>query len=162
MRNFWTLLRQGNWRGFFLEETDDGFLAFFRYLFVGAISTVVDWALLFGAEGLLRRMLSPTGAGIAAKYIAATLGFAAGVTVSFFLSRAFVFKGRQARSQRAWGEFLGHSIIGAVGLGFTEGILWAGDAIGWHFLCSKAVATVVVLFWNYFARKYLVYRRKEK
>lgn len=161
MKQFFALLRQGNWRGIFLEETKDGFLSFFRYLFVGAVATVVDWGLLFLLEAGIGSLLGGGEHRVWAKYIAAAFGFAAGVTVNFFLSRTFVFQGRSARSKSTWGEFFGHGIIGVWGLIFTELLLFWGDRMGWHFLWSKILATGVVFFWNYFARKYLVYRAKK-
>jgi len=159
MKEFFALLRKGKFKAIFFLPTENGFLQLFRYLFVGGIATVADWGVVFGAELLLRQILPVEDY---AKYAAVALGFAVGLLVNFLLSRAFVFQTRASRLRTPAGEFAGHATVGLIGLGMTEGLVWLGDLIGLYFMISKVIATIVVLVWNYLARKFFVYGGKKK
>ena len=51
------------------------------------------------------------------------------------------------------------SLIGIIGLGITELIMLLGGIFPTvHYMVFKAIATVVVLAWNYLARKLLLYK----
>ena len=47
MKEFFELLKIFDLKGIFVNPTQNGFLQFFRYLFVGGIATIVDWGILF-------------------------------------------------------------------------------------------------------------------
>ncbi len=158
MKEFFSLLRQFKLRAIFLEPTENGFLQFFRYLFVGGIATVVDWLLSFGAERLFATVtsLDPQVVYI----LATTVGFSGGLVTNFLLSRAFVFATQQARAKTKGGEFLGHFTVGALGLGMSYLIVWAGTSfILDNYMLFRIIATVVVFVWNYLARKFFVYKK---
>ena len=56
-------------------------------------------------------------------------------------------------------EFLFFAAIGVVGLGFNDLLIWLfTDCIGTHYMFSKIVAAAMVYLWNFFARKYLVFK----
>ena len=58
-------------------------------------------------------------------------------------------------------EFLVYGIIGVIGLGFTEIIMYVLTEIaGLYFMVSKVIATIIVLVWNFVARKITLYRKK--
>ena len=158
MKEFFSLLKQFKLKAIFLEPTENGFLQFFRYLFVGGIATIVDWLLSFGAEQLLK---SATTVDDQAVYIlATTAGFAGGLVTNFLLSRAFVFASKEARAKSKFGEFMGHFAVGAVGLGMSYLIVWAGTSfIVNKFMIFRIIATIVVFVWNYLARKFFVYKK---
>ena len=159
MKEFFSLLFHGRMKALFLEPTKNSFIQFFRYLFVGGLATVVDWVLLFGFEKLIVSLTDSAAVPTAAKYIAAFIGFAAGLLVNFLLTRAFVFNSQTARAGNTAGEFAGHLIVGVIGLLLTELFLWFGDLLSVHFMLSKVVATVIVFFWNSRARKFIVYKK---
>ena len=51
-------------------------------------------------------------------------------------------------------------MISLIGLGLTELLMWLfTDGLGLFYLVSKAIAAVIVLLWNFFAKK-LMYRKK--
>ena len=57
-------------------------------------------------------------------------------------------------------EFILFIIISLIGLGLTEWLMWLfTDGLGLFYLASKAIAAVIVLLWNFFAKK-LMYRKK--
>ena len=131
-----------------MTPTKNGFLQLFRYLFVGGIATVVDWGVLFGLTELfgLHEMIS------------AVFGFVAGLVTNYLLSKLLVFSANEAKTNGVL-EFLGYALIGVIGLGITELILFLfTNCLSLYYMLSKAIATVVVLIWNYLARKYLLYK----
>lgn len=182
MKEFFELLKKGKLRAIFLDPTDNSFLQFFRYLFVGGIATVVDWCLSFGTEVLLRPLVaapqanidyiqitsSSTGEPVTVMFhqqliyiIATTVGFAGGLTTNFLLSRAFVFGAKKARAKTKAGEFFGHFTVGAIGLGMSYLIVWVGTSfiLKGNYPVFRIAATVIVFIWNYLARKFFVYKK---
>ena len=72
-----------------------------------------------------------------------------------------MFRAQTPRVGRAL-EFLGYAVIGLIGLGLTEALLYFfTEIVHFHFMLSKIVASAVVLFWNFFARKVFLYRREK-
>ena len=148
MQEFWRLLKRFDLKGIFITPTTDSFLQFFRYVFVGGIATIADWGVLY----LLTECAHMN------HLVAAVFSFIAGLVVNFILSKLLVFKANEARTN-AWMEFVGYAIIGVVGLGITELIMYLlTNRMGLHYMASKAVATVIVLIWNYVARKKIIYK----
>ena len=148
MKEFLTLLKRFDLRGIFLTPTNNSFLQFFRYLFVGGIAMVVDAGVLFALTELLSLHY----------LVSAIFAFVAGLVTNFLLSKLLVFRGSEARAN-ALMEFLGYALIGVVGLGITELILFLfTNSMTLHYMLSKAIATVVVLAWNYLARKLILYK----
>ena len=45
LKNFFELLKKGDLKGLLTEPTEDSFLQFFRYIFVGGASFVTDYVL---------------------------------------------------------------------------------------------------------------------
>jgi len=131
----------------FTEPTARPLLQFFRYVFVGGCSFLVDAGVLWLCVHAGMHYL-----------LAACFGFAAGLLCNFFLSRALVFRAQTARVGRAL-EFAGYALIGLIGLGLTEALLYLfTEIVRFHYMISKVIAAAVVLFWNFFARRILLYR----
>ncbi len=149
MKEFWILVKKLDWKGLFLIPTKNGFLQFFRYVFVGGIATVADWGLLFALTDL----------GHVHYLVSAIIAFVAGLIVNFCLSKLLVFKANEAKVNTVI-EFVSYAIIGVIGLGITELImLLFTHGFEVHYMISKAIATIVVLAWNYLARKQVIYRK---
>ncbi len=89
--------------------------------------------------------------------LSAAISFTAGTTLSYVLSIKWVFSVRRAPSQAAeYGLFV---LIGAIGLGMNEGLLWLfTKPLGLFYLVSKIIAASIVFFWNFFTRKYVLFR----
>jgi putative flippase GtrA len=117
-----------------------------KYSFVGGIAYVVD----FGSLYLLTDFLKIN------YLISAAVAFILGLLTNYFLSILFVFPTRTLKSKSK--ELLIFTIIGAVGLGLNEFIIWgATEGLGLHYLISKIISTIVVFFWNFFARKKILF-----
>ena len=117
-----------------------------RYFFVGGAAACVDIGLfwLFARELGLPYLRVAT-----ASFVLATL-------VNYWLSIRFVFVSGQ-RFRRRW-EMAMVFVVSAAGLGFNAGILWlCVELAHLDLLVAKLVATGVVFFWNYFARRALIF-----
>lgn len=127
---------------------------FIRYALVGGSAFLVDYGLFFLTKNTF---LSPWGdAGV---YIATAAGFIIGLIYNYLLSLSFVFRSAQAQQKgRTFGAFMLFSVIGVIGLGFTEaGMYLLFGLLSVHYLIARAVVAVAVLVWNYLARKFLIF-----
>ena len=117
-----------------------------RYFAVGGVAACVDIGLflLFAQHfGLPYLRVA------AATFVVATL-------VNYWLSIRFVFVSG-ARFRRRWEVALVFA-VSAVGLVLNQGILaLAVERLGAALLAAKLLATGAVFFWNYFARRVLVF-----
>jgi putative flippase GtrA len=130
---------------------------FFKFLIVGTIGFVVD----FGTLTLLKELTSlPT---IAAN----TISFSLAVISNFTLNRYWTYPDSRSKPISAQvGQFTVVSIVGLVinnGIllllePFFDGLLVNYAAIPIRgYIPAKMVATVVVLFWNFFVNRYWTY-----
>ena len=131
-----------------LREKPDSLVGqLFRYAIVGGLSFVVDYGSLW---------LLTEKAGLPYLWSAA-IAFILGLICNYLLSTAWVFG--ESRIKNAWGEFLAFAIIGVIGLGLNELIMYAcTDGLGFHYMLSKIVSTGIVFFWNFLARRFLVFK----
>ncbi len=150
MRELFKYLLNFNFAALFKDKTHNGYIQFFRYIFVGGIATVVDWTVLE-----LLFVLHHDGL-----YFSTAIGFLCGLTVNFLLSKFFVFKGTPSNKHVAWDVFV-YIATGVVGLGFTELIMWlVSEHWHTHHIFAKAIATVLVLLWNFGSKKLILYRKR--
>lgn len=130
-----------------LKPTDRLSSQIVRYLFVGGLAFVADFAAMVG-----------TTEGLGLHYSwGASIGFAVGLTVNYLLSIVWVFSRRSVGDGKL--EFLIFALVGVVGLGLTQGILWVGEELlSVDYRIAKLAAVVLVLAWNFSARKFLLFR----
>lgn len=119
----------------------------FRYILVGGFAFVCDTSTLFSLTQFLR-----------VNYlVSAPIGFVVGTLANYVLSRSWVFRRRTLKSTSA--EVTIFTLVGIVGLGLNELILWTFQAkLKIYYLFAKGVSGVVVLMWNFGARKVLLFR----
>ncbi len=131
----------------FIVKTDNIFIQLFRYTFVGGVAFIAD----FGSLYLLTDL-----AGLYYLFSAA-LAFLIGLIINYVLSILWVFKSRSVKNKSI--EFMIFAIIGVVGLGMNEIIIWfSTERINIYYLHSKLISTAIVYFWNFLARKYILYK----
>ena len=133
----------------FVAPTDNWFIQFFRYFFVGGFAFVVDYGLLvlltevFGLHYL----------------VSATISFIAGLVVNYLLSTSWVF--RKSTLENKWTEFLIFAIIGVVGLGLNNLLLYLfTDKLNIHYMISKLLTTALVMVWNFGALMVILFNKK--
>ncbi len=132
----------------FVEKTDNTLIQLFRYTFVGGIAFVVDFSSLY---------LLTEFAGLHYLHSAA-IAFILGLIINYILSILWVFKSRVINKKLF--EFIIFAIIGIVGLGLNELIIWfSTEQLKLYYLHSKLISTAIVYFWNFLARKYILYNK---
>ena len=122
--------------------------------------------------------------------IAILAGFIVGVTLNYILSTFWVFKGKQDQSVTKSTKFIVLFVLfSAVAYGLSYGtyelcrviieassqinindaniqyilkFTFLGDALFWLFALAFVTKTFVGLVWNYFTRKYILYKRKNQ
>jgi putative flippase GtrA len=120
---------------------------FSRYLVVGGLAFVIDFGLLY---------LLTEFAGLH-YLISAAIAFLFGLLTNYCLSRLWVFDRRTMENVAM--EFVIFAVIGIVGLGLNEVILWfVREKIHFHYMLAKAVSTGILLIWNFGARKSVLFR----
>jgi len=126
---------------------------FVSYLFVGGIAFAFNTVVLL----LVRNyMVSQNYSIHMADVIGGTAGFTIGLFVNYFLSLLFVFKAKSSMK-----DFIVVLVVGVIGLVMTSGGLVMLNAnMGMPILLAQCVVTAIVFFWNFAARKFLVYRDK--
>ena len=133
----------------FLKETDNWFIQLFRYCFVGGLAFIVDY-------GLLVLLTEVCGLHY---LISATISFIAGLIVNYLLSTSWIF--RQSKLENKWAEFIVFAIIGVIGLGLNNLLLYLfTDIIHIHYMISKLITTGIVMIWNFGARKIILFTNK--
>ncbi len=133
----------------FLSATEHLGLQLARYIVVGGVSTVADFGTL---------VLLTSCAGI--HYLISNVGaFIVGLTVNYILSIVWVFGSRTMNSKVA--EFLLFAVIGVVGLGISQVVMYAGvELVHVHYALAKVAAVGATLFWNFGIRRALLFRQK--
>jgi putative flippase GtrA len=127
-------------------KTNDTIAQLFRYTLVGGLAFIIDFGLLFILTHYLNIYY----------LISAAIAFLLGLTTNYILSIIWVFEKRTIANKKI--EFLVFSLIGIVGLGLNEFIMWFfTDILYWHYLLSKIISTVFVYLWNFFARKFVLF-----
>lgn len=129
------------------EQTDKTFIQFFRYFFVGGTAFIVDFGSLF----------------ILTEYfgiyylISASIAFILGLITNYLLSISWVFNKRTMGSRKL--EFGVFTLIGIVGLGLNAVLIWFfTEYLHIYYMSSKIISAAIILFWNFSARKFMLFR----
>jgi putative flippase GtrA len=127
----------------FVEDTTSVLIQLLRYSFVGGIAAAANFFFLFlftdvcGVYYLVSNVLS----------------FIIGLTVNYTLCKKIVFVTKYGNGKV---EFLLYGAIGLIGLLFDTGLMYfLTDAVHFYYMFSKVISTVIVLLWNFTARKFL-------
>ena len=130
----------------FMQKTDNVFLQFFRYIFVGGTAFVVDFFFLYFFSDICGIYY----------LISAVLSFIISVLVNYIMSTRWVFNQDNIGNKVL--EFNLFILISTIGLVFTEILLYFfTDIVGLYYLVSKIIASIIVLFWNFLARRVMFY-----
>ena len=134
-------------RRLFVESTRRLHVQLLRYVVVGGVATLADFAVYVLLVKLLGLHYLLGNAG----------GFSVGVLVNYLMSIWWVFPSRRLRSKSA--EFVIFALIGMVGLGISELCMVLGvSVLGIYDLLTKVGATVCTLAWNFTVRRWLLFR----
>ncbi len=134
---------------FFYGKTDNTFFQLFRYTLVGGVSFMADFTtLIFLTEFHGVNYLFSAG-----------VGFLVGLIINYILSIVWVFS--ESSYENKMIEFIFFLSIGLIGLGLNELLIWIlTEKVKTHYLVSKITTTALIYFWNFFVRKYLVFKKR--
>ena len=117
----------------FRQSTDNIYLQFFRYIFVGGTAFVVDFFFLYFFSDICGIYYLVSG----------VLSFIISVLVNYLMSTKWVFN--QDNIDNKVLEFNLFLIISTIGLVFTEILLYFfTDILGLYYLISKIIAAIIV------------------
>jgi putative flippase GtrA len=128
---------------------------FCRYAFIGGTAFLVDIGLLYLFKNYVFYNYENVGV-----YISAIIGFIGGLIFNYYFSLVFVFdSARKNKKGRSLNSFIVFAAIGIAGLLLTEIGMFVGIQIfAMQYLLVKLLIAMVVLIWNYEARKILIFR----
>lgn len=128
-------------------------IQFFRYFCSGGLAFVVDKTLFVVTHYFTLHLNN---------YWATSVGFVAGIIITYLLSIFWVFDER--RMKNTLFEVLIFVAIGIVGLGLMNFFMWIFTvqmAIPNDFVCNL-LSTALVTLWNFIAKKYILFTKNEK
>ena len=121
--------------------TRERMLEIIRFCFVGGVSFLMDYSILFALTEF---------AGVYYLYSSA-ISFGITVVFNYWLCVIYVFKDASKQSARRAMIFFG---TGIVGLGLNQLCMWFFVAIvGLHYMLAKIFATIIVTIWNYITKR---------
>lgn len=119
-------------------------MQFCRYVLVGCVAFVADFAVFNGVLALQGHYI-----------LATAVGFLVGVIVNYRLCVSWVWRGTQARTRKDLAVF---TLIGVGGLLLTTALMVIlVDFFAFDARVSKIVVAIIVLFWNFGLRKVFVF-----
>lgn len=125
-----------------MEETNKINVQLVRYIFVGGIAFIIDFMSLFVLTEYLDIYY----------LVSAAIAFTLGLLFNYIMSINWVFNKRKYKNIHF--EFGMFAVIGIVGLGLNELFIWFfTQDLQIYYLISKILAAIIILFWNFFARK---------
>lgn len=133
------------------QRSANGLIQFTRYLFVGGTAFVVD----VGALYVLKEF-------VGLHYLAAaSMSYLLGMVVNYLISIHWVFDFRRVTQWQR--EFILFGLIGIAGLILNGvAITLQVEALGMPYLAAKLVAAALILFFNFGARKALLFSAARK
>jgi putative flippase GtrA len=133
------------------------FYEIIRFCLVGVIAAIFDFATCYLFEFYVLKSLTNEAL---KEFIYVTAGFIVGVTINYLCSVYMVFKATTSKdtSRTALGRFM-FVFLAAIGLLIGYGINYLLINLG-HvgFVLTFIIRTLIVLVWNYFSRKYLIFK----
>ncbi len=113
------------------------FLKFVKFGIVGASGVVVD----FGITWLLKEKLRLN------QYLANSTGFMCAVLSNYFLNRIWTFHSQDSAVGLQFAKFF---VVALVGLGINNALIYFfNEKQKLSFYISKAIATAIVMLWNF-------------
>ena len=87
--------------------------------------------------------------------LSAAISFTLAKTLNFYLCARWVFPTGLSGGR----QYIAFLIVGAIGLALNTGLMALfTDVFYIHYMISKIIASSLVFFWNYFMRRYAIFR----
>ncbi len=125
----------------------DLLIKFIKFGVVGSTGVIVD----FGTTFIMKEILKIQ------KYIANSFGFTLAATSNYILNRIWTFRSKDPEILLQYGKFF---VISVIGLLLNNSIIYLlHGRVNFNFYISKAMATVIVTFWNFFANYRFTFKK---
>lgn len=129
------------------KNTDKTQIQFFRYIFVGGAAFLIDFTSLYILTDFFGIFYLSSAA----------VAFILGLITNYLLSISWVFNKRTLNNKTI--EFSVFALIGIIGLGLNELFMWIFTTeLSLFYLISKILAAIIILFWNFSARKITLFK----
>ncbi len=125
-----------------------------RYLFTGGFAFILDFALFALCLYIFEW-----------HYLLANLaGLVAGLVLNYVLSVVWVFVACKRVLEKNKGlEFALFALVGIAGVGLNQLLMYLMvGVLDWNEMVSKMIAAVLVLVWNFGARKLMLFRERKE
>lgn len=134
------------------ERSSRHFFEFLRYIIVGGSAFVLDFLIMYLCNEYIFKDNF--------LYLSVFLGYTIGLIYNFLLSCAYVFKdGFKKIKNKELQSFIIFTIIGIIGLVLTEILMFIFvDIMNINYMISKIITGAIVVFWNYIARKVIIFK----
>ncbi len=133
----------------FFARSSSWQLQLFRYIFVGGFAFIVDYSLLYILTEFIGLYY----------LLSATISFIAGLLANYLLSIRWIFKDSKYENRTI--EFTIFAVIGVIGLLFNALLMWlATDVIHFYYMVSKLFVAAIIMLWNFFCRKLILFNKK--
>ena len=122
---------------------------FSSFVIVGAIATVLQYVVLLTL--VITLDVSPT--------IASAIGFVASTSANYFLNYHFTFICKKSHKD----VILKFLIISMIGLSLNSILMFIGtEILIFHYMLVQIIATITVLFWNFFGNQLWTFSNEKK
>lgn len=133
----------------FSKQNNVSYFQFIRYALSGGIAFITDYTILYILTEFFHIHY----------LVSAGIAFTAGVLVTYTFSILWVFNTRRFANNRVeLGLFI---LLSFIGLLLTELFMWFfTEKVSFHYLNSKIISSALVLFWNFFSKKTILFSSK--
>ncbi len=136
-----------------------------KYIIFGILTTLVNWAVYFSLTFLLKPENYPKGSfeNAAILNVSNLLGWILSVLFAFFTNRKYVFNSTSKDKKSKWKEFVLFVSARALSLLLFDIALYnvCIYALNMQHGIVKILMNVLVVIFNYFASRFVVFRQKK-
>lgn len=128
-------IRLNSLRGFYKDSEVSEEMIFFKFAIIGAIGTIIDFAILNFTNQVLGLSL----------LFSLTLGFSAGAVNNYIFNSIWTY-----RQKLTWPQFYQFITVALGGLAINNVVVYTlSTDFSWKYNYAKLLAVVIVFFWNY-------------
>ncbi len=133
---------------FFIDKSHTNLVQLTRYMMAGVFCFVIDFSTLYALKEYLGLYY----------LVASALAFLTGIAINYILNVIWVFPKRAYKEKIH--EMTIFLLIEIVALILLVIFMWLfTDVLKMYYLASKACATGLVFFWNYYAKKHILFNK---
>ena len=130
----------------FFKKTNKTIIQLFRYIFLGNISNIADFSILYILTDVIK-----------VHYVlSAAISFIIGVLINYLINIKWIFhRGKYSFHN----ELILIIIVSLVGMYLSIIIIYVFvEYINFHYMVSKVISSIFVMFWNFYSRKKWIFR----